>query len=1706
MKSNYINDFIPAGRLPYRRIFFWLFLFFIDCCGGQTVFAQTSIEWAKLYGDGAAPGEVVRSGDALYIVSLAIGANNDDNNIVFRKIDATTGAERLASVTVFTDPDGTGPIRTSLYRAIAEGNNLFILAQRTNGSQRDIHFMKVDATTGAVLFSDVVGGTGYNIAYNLIVNNGKVHVIGTTSTTDFPVTNGTVLSGGSDLVHIRYDIAGNTRDFAGYIGGSGDENEVYDLVADQGELLLLALTTGPGFNAANNSYLGGWDQIYARIDPNTGDVIHSTYIGGPGLEYPERGRPRLQVYNGEVFLALEAYSGNSITPTVGATWGGTPVAVLMKIHRNTGNVIFSRILGAIGNTGGVMGLIVRSDGAFVLCNREGSSNNTYEVTTGTSLSGSISARYAISKVDIATGSLLFGIELPDLGLNFSYRSDHHNYWDVEGNRIVAIGRFYNSAVSGYESHFIHICDPTGEMEMERKQVGTGDHFLADVSLSGNSLYVTSRVNNGKTISPSAPPYINTWEAGRVPTTDGSAVSPGVPYSTVKYHPYYVKYDLCTNGWNAGTDALSPATQNVCTNGMVGEIQGQRVIVPSSAMPLLYVNGVQSTQPELEAAYQWQEATAPGGPWTDIPGAIFQNFSPQPLVLTRYYRRIAHTGQCCGNTIISTSQTATVMVNGNMAPTVNAGGIYNTCPGVNVSLNSTISGGALPYSFDWDQGAADMEDPTVAPATRTIYTLIVTDGNGCRQVDQALVNPYSADAGPATASSCAGAPIQIGTAAIPGVPGIGYAWSPSTNLTCSNCAQPLASPAASTNYTLTLTIPVTGGGSCQTTDMITVNPVAPPANNGGQFAGPDVTVCIGGTANIGAAAEAGFTYTWAPGNYLAFNTWTPTIFQPGSLELPNPDPILYYLTAQKDGCIFVDEVYASVIEARAWIDGCGPRTIGEPDRTPNINETYEWVNLGGGTSTFTGPTNTPQTTVSETVGSNTTYELRVTYNGTTCTDQVVITPPCDCNVEIKVAAPFVCPSFGLNGGDVTLIANPIQSTTPSSSYIYTWTVVGGPSAGLNTYSGPVVKLTDNVNRIYRVTMTSSANPNFMCAQDIEVNIPAWALPVFNASDVNGCIGSSTPIGQPTVADYTYKWTPTSGLSSSTISMPTATISADITYTAEVTDTRSGCVITDDVYLDATGLLADAGPDRMVCDNGVITLGTPAIPGATYSWAPVAASWQNGTGPTSAQPEVLVAITTTFTVTITSNGGACVDTDEAIVTVGAPVTPFTLPDVSYCPSISPVTLGNDAPAGLASYSWSPAGLLATPNNRTTTVNTPLPASATTFTLFVTNIDGCEFSTTQRIVPSLVPPNPGSSAEMCLGESISIGDVSNPTGGGITYAWSGSTAGLAALSATSSPNPLFTPVTAGTYTFTLSKTEGGCTSSAQVDITVNSFTLPAISSPTICQGASVQIGTNPVTGADYYWSPSTGLSSTTASNPTVSGLTETTTYTLSATGANGCPATATVVVGVNPVTAPSVTIPSVTACLGDNGVTLEPVVIPAGTYQYSWAPQDGSLTDNYAAEPEVLLFALGSKNYSVTVTNLSDGCSSVGTTTLTVNLCPAASSCIATPTFAATGTPGTCSGPFSNNDAMIRLYTATEGTHYGISTRNAVTYDGPAFSGATDIPASLPAIIQTGLPNTGGAYIIRIYNGANDCYTDQTVTIAAVTCTCPPTACGSTTITKN
>jgi hypothetical protein len=276
---------------------------------------------------------------------------------------------------------------------------------------------------------------------------------------------------------------------------------------------------------------------------------------------------------------------------------------------------------------------------------------------------------------------------------------------------------------------------------------------------------------------------------------------------------------------------------------------------------------------------------------------------------------------------------------------------------------------------------------------------------------------------------------------------------------------------------------------------------------------------------------------------------------------------------------------------------------------------------------------------------------------------------------------------------------------------------------------------------------------------------------------------------------------------------------------------------------------------------------------------------------------------------------------------------------------------------------------------------PVVPTTYTLTARDANGCASTASKVVSPTMIAPVAGSNTLVCVGSDITLGDVTNDDDGS-TINWAVAPAIAGTLTTATSPAPVFAPASGDankTFVFTVSKTNGGCTSTSTVSILVRQLVLPAIPVQTVCANSSVTIGVPATANISYVWTPSAGLSNPNSSTTVANNITGTRVYTLTATDMNGCFATSDAVVGVNATPAPTVSIPDITVSVGANPPAFNPSVTPVGTYTYSWTPAD-KVNNPYIANATAIPGGIGSTTYTLTVTD-ANGCTSVAQTQLNV-----------------------------------------------------------------------------------------------------------------------------
>lgn len=1386
------------------------------------------------------------------------------------------------------------------------------------GGYKDVYIVKLDANLNPLL-ATYIGGDDYEEVEYFEIKDGFLYLLGITSSSNFPTTMGafqTTYGGGfRDLFAVKMDALGNVF-YSTYIGGADTDGlstfaDNRGLV-DAGNFYILGETESSDFPTTAGAFqtsLSGSENNFALKLNSSGQADWSTYFSGGGTQ----GLLDYTILDNE--LLILGFSTSFFFPTtVGAyqtSRGGSFDRTFSRLDLMTGYPTYSTYIGGSDQEfGGDDKMHVEGTTIFITGETR---SIDFPITPGASQSA-FGGRIDLSIVKIKRDNTVdFAIYLG--GNGFEGNSDYEIKF--QNNKIHILGETdlstFNSVISSTNTF------PTTTTAFQNIHRGTAqeDLFYTQIDqTTGATLYSTliggsaqeGGIFSGTYFFPSGEDvYIfGSTESIDFPVTQGAFQSSNGGGRDV----FVLKLSTCVDSIQA--DTIRPLSQTVCTEATVEPLIGGDAM---AAFPIVLRNNTVDTHVpgSPSFAYIWQDSVA-GGTWNTISGATGRDFLPPELTITTYYRRAVL--NTCG-AIIGYSNETVINVISTQAPVVDGGANLLICAGGSIQIGAPTTGGTPTYTYSWTPtlGLNDptIEQPIATVVGSTVYTVEVTDANGCVHKDQALVNVITASAG-SDVFACQGAGVRIGSPAPAGASSLTYAWSPTTGLSDPSVAQPIANPISTTTYTVT----VTGANGCPLVDAVEVTPVTLPT------AGGNATVCSGSNMLLGQPNLAGYTYDWSPGLYLNNSSIAQPLF--GASSTPNPNPISYSLTSVHDasGCAATSFVEVTVSGANAGIDGCGPRFIGTPDQSGGL-ATYSWTVVSGDVGSLTTP-NIPQPIVNP--SANTIYELSILLNGITCTDQVFVTANCG------------CPAFNLSAdSDVNCaIGDSTQNTTLSSdfrdtaNYLFSWS----PTTDLSTSNSPSTSITGSfsTNRIYTLTITNKFDPAITCSQNIQVLGANTALPQVNLSDTIGCLGVGIEIGFPPVAGRSYQWFPSTNLSDGNISNPIATLNYSRLYILEVTDNSTGCTNQDTLFAAVRAVGADAGDDAEFCDGAIVSLGTPALLNRTYDWQPA-----NALGaPTAAQPTDTIFITTDYYLTVTDTLSGCIERDTITFTEKtAPMADAGVDSVAICQG-GGILIGTPAVPGV-NYAWLPTTGLSDP-----TIAQPIasPASTTTYQL-ITSIDGIGCYAVDEIKVEVSPTNApsvnaGNNQSLCLGNSITIGLLGNAS---YTYAWSPATG----LNDSSLAQPTATPIDTTLYTLVVTDPLTGCISIDEVTLFVGALpTVDAGSDELACADDFITIGPySSEPGYVYSWSPTIGLDDPNDNFVYVEDLSPNSNilYTLMVTDAAGCTASDTVRVVIRSA-------PVADAGLDTSTCSSVQIGTPAiSGNSYSWSPSDG-LNSSSLAQP--------------------------------------------------------------------------------------------------------------------------------------------------------------
>ncbi len=533
----------------------------------------------------------------------------------------------------------------------------------------------------------------------------------------------------------------------------------------------------------------------------------------------------------------------------------------------------------------------------------------------------------------------------------------------------------------------------------------------------------------------------------------------------------------------------------------------------------------------------------------------------------------------------------------------AGNDTFVCEGTSVQLEGSAIGGDGKYSASWSPAtglnSSTVLTPEASPSVTTTYVLTIEDGGGCTDTDTVVVSVVPspiADAG-MDDEVCRGAPITLGgtPSASGGTGPYTYKWRPDP-LFIPGVPNPTQTP----DQTTTFDLEVTDSLGCVGTDNVTItvldNPVAD--------AGPDRVVCGGETITLGGAPSAsggagGYTYLWLPNQAISSTADSnPSFIAKGSGNFAYTLQVFDSKGCQSSDTVDITSLPAVVANAGPASTICaGSTTVldGAPTGAGGSGTlSYQWSPIIG--------LNNPNTAAPMASPANTTT-FTVTVedaNGCQAIDSVTVTVN---PTPVANAGPDKGLCDGITGS--TIIGGSPSGSGGTGTLTYNWS----PSSGLSDPAMANPTAAPGQPATYVLTVTDANGCSSSDTMRVTINPPLVARAGTRDSVCqNACltIGAS-PAAVGGDGNFSYHWSPATGLDDSTGANPQACPNGTTTYTLEVIDGK-GCTSEDTIIVvtKPAPTVTFGALDTGYCENDAVVnlAGTP--PNGNFSGTGVTAN--------------------------------------------------------------------------------------------------------------------------------------------------------------------------------------------------------------------------------------------------------------------------------------------------------------------------------------------------------------------------------------------------------------------------------------------------------------------------------------------------------------------
>lgn len=615
--------------------------------------------------------------------------------------------------------------------------------------------------------------------------------------------------------------------------------------------------------------------------------------------------------------------------------------------------------------------------------------------------------------------------------------------------------------------------------------------------------------------------------------------------------------------------------------------------------------------------------------------------------------VAATGQLVGTNptlVVSPTQTTTYLFTGTNGtcgisdsitvvvkplPTIILADTVAICAGSSIQLSAATNAASPSYTWLPNNNivGADTANPTVSPNTTTTYFVTIVDNaSTCSHTDSVtvVVNRLPIAGISSNVTICSNASTQLYAEG-----GVSYAWSPADSLSATNIPDPIANPANTTTYTVT----VSSAEACTATQSVTVTVQPPYADSSSS-----IDIC-------GDAAQAlnpivpttAVSFQWYPIADLSnANIANPITTTPNDLIYT-----LYYTDSL--GCAGQSQVSVSVNPrpfAGVDVQICDGGSV--QLNASSGGDSYSWSPAAGlSDANIANPIANPNAT--------TDYVLTVAYN----------TPSGLCTLSDTVQVQVASTGFANAGNDQTICQGSSANLNAIGGDTYSWT----PAATLNdpNIANPVA--TPSTTTDYILT-TSNNTTGCTSVDTVTVAVVAAQTPILGAVSLTTCQSPYTAI--PICVGLNYAGCESlvtsingqlSGLSSAPFYTDTTVCFFYLTTFYDNGNTVRADTLTIDVCTAVNGLCATTTAVLNYCDQAPMW-STDALDATTCQGQAVAIALPSATDPDTDEGSL------TYTATSAANGTVSLSNGVASYTPNSGFVGSDAFDVLVCDQLQPV----------------------------------------------------------------------------------------------------------------------------------------------------------------------------------------------------------------------------------------------------------------------------------------------------------------------------------------------------------------------------------------------------------------------------------------------------